>query len=248
MPRLGPFVVLAFLAAPSCAGDAEFSTRYAPNFPHARHTISVLGVFKDGSMSSDAWDQIGPRLSTPFGATCTTAYGALVGSNQGLSSAIDDYVRANGIGDDLLEQLAPAATGDLILVVMLAGRPGSKPAGTTDTSGVSGGVPSTAGGRSRGGMMGGAGGTGGGGATMGNRARQRVIIDGAAFEMSASLYSVSMHQSVGIVSLQYSGPTVDDAVARMAARLGIEIPASTCGGWNLSVPIDEHRIRGMVEQ
>src|SRR5580704_1916174 len=86
-------------ATVGCSDYAQINARFAPDFVQGRHTVSVLGVFKDGQMSADAWESIGARLSAPFGGTCETGYGQLVTSNQAASAAIDDYVRANGPGD-----------------------------------------------------------------------------------------------------------------------------------------------------
>jgi len=77
--------------------------------------------------------------------------------------------------------------------------------------------------------------------------RPRALADGASFEMSASLFSVRDHRSVGLVSMQYSGPSVDDAVSKLAAKLGVELPGSTCSGWNWGAQVDEHRIRELSE-
>ncbi|HEY6458588.1 MAG TPA: hypothetical protein VIY73_00515, partial [Polyangiaceae bacterium] len=121
-------LALALLGTlPGCADEAQFTSRFASDFVHGRHAVSVLGVFKDGQMSNDAWESIGSQLSAPFGTTCQTGYGQLVTSNPPLSAAIEDYVRANGPGDELLEQLAPAATGDLVVVFTVAGHVGPKP-------------------------------------------------------------------------------------------------------------------------
>jgi hypothetical protein len=90
------------------------------------------------------------------------------------------------------------------------------------------------------------GGPGGSRAT-GAMRRPRALQDGASFEMSASLFSVSGHKSVGMVAMSYSGPSVDDAVRRMAEKLGAELPGTTCGGWNWGVQVDDHRIRDLVE-
>ncbi|MGH7296169.1 MAG: hypothetical protein ACRELB_14605, partial [Polyangiaceae bacterium] len=103
MPRLTAVLALASLAVlastSACSDYAQISTRFAPDFVKGRHAVSVLGIFKDGQMSSDAWESIGAQLSAPFGATCTAGYGQLATASPGLSSAVDDYVRANGPGD-----------------------------------------------------------------------------------------------------------------------------------------------------
>ena len=144
MSPLPRFLVLApalSCALCACSGDAQLSSRFASDFAHAPHTLAVLGVYKDGRMSSEAWEAVGPGLSRPFGATCDTGFAQLEAKNQPLSGAIDDYTRANGVGDDLLEQLAPAAQGDLILVVTVAGHVGTKGPNLPDTSTMSSGTP-----------------------------------------------------------------------------------------------------------
>lgn len=241
LPPLLP--VLALLS--SCSDDAQFTSRFASDFVHGRHSVSVLGVFRDGQMSSESWEVIGPKLSAPFGTTCDTAFGALVTSNPPLSSAIDDYVRANGPGDELLAQLAPAATGDVIVVFTVAGHVGPKPASSADTSAVqsqgsSANSPMGAGGgKYRGMRPGGMGGT---------RGMQRTATT-AALEMSASFYSVSEKRSVGLVAMQYDGASLDEAFQRMAAKITNAVPGSTCGGWDWKTrPVpDDHRIRDLIE-
>jgi hypothetical protein len=249
MSRLRPpaaallFALLAVCAG--CGSSASFTTRYASDFVHTPHTISVLGVYKDGRMNPDVWEQIGPGLCAPFGAACGPAYDTLISSNPNLSAAIDDYARANGIGDDLIDQLAPAATGDLIMVVTVAGRVGAKNSGLPDSSSVAGGPPSSIGSKyNRGGGSGMSRPTG---TSPGSR-RPRALADGAEFEMSASLFSVKQHRSVGMVAMEYSGPSVEDAVQRLAERLGVEIPGSKCGGWNWGVQVDDQHIRALIER
>lgn len=239
---------LALLSSGGCSDAAQFNTRYAPTFTHAPHTVSLLGVYKDGRMNSDVWEQIGPGLTAPLGGKCDAGYDTLVTKNPELSTAIDDYARANGIGDELLEQLAPAATGDLIMVVTVAGRVGQKDQDLPDTSAVAGGSPTMTGSKYRGtGGMGGAGGMGNTRGPTGAMRRPRALADGASFEMSASLFSIKEHRSVGLVSMGYSGPSVDDAVSRLAARLGVELPGSSCAGWDWSAKVDGQRIRELVD-
>lgn len=229
-------VSLVFVA---CSDEAQFTTRFASDFAHANHAVSVLGVFRDGRMSSDAWDVVGPPLSAPFGKTCETAYGALIGTTPGLSSAIDDYVRANGPGDDLLEQLAPAATGDLILVFTIAGHIVSRTA-PTDSGAVSTGAPgaSMSGGKYRGPHQ--AGGTG--------RGMPTGTSTNAALEVSVSIYSVATHRSVGLIALGYDGVSLTEALSRMANRLGLALPQSRCAGWDWGKgAVNEAKLRELIE-
>jgi hypothetical protein len=239
MPCRPSYVLVAALVlCPACKGEAQFTTRFASDFAPGRHTVSVMGVFKDGQMSSEAWDGIGAKLSAPFGATCDTAYGHLVTSDQAVSSAIDDYVRANGPGDELLEQLSPAATGDVIAVFTVAGHVNNEKPPPPNASSVSSGAPAVGSGGPRGRGMGSAPGP------MEHGLPQSAT---AALEVSVSLFSVPEKRSVGVVTLQYDGASLDEALQRFAARLGAALPGATCAGWNWKVQLDDKRIRALIE-
>ena len=234
----------ALLSLPSaCSDEAQFTSRFASDFSPSRHTVSVLGVFKDGQMSTEAWESLGAKLSSPFGATCDTAYAALVtASNQPLSAAIDDYVRANGPGDELLEQLAPAASGDLIAIFSVAGHVAGKAAPPPDTSNIQQSSPMTGagGGKYRGARPGG---------VNGGRGMPKAPAI-ASFEVSVSFYSVSEKKAVGMLALQYEGTSQDDALQRMAQRLGLPtfLPSARCAGWDWKAKVDDQRIRALIEQ
>jgi hypothetical protein len=208
--------------------------------------VSVLGVYKDGQMSSDAWSALGPVVSPALGArTCEPGYGsAPVGTSDGvLSLAIEDYARANGPTDDLLGQLAPAAKGDLIVVFTFAGRlptptpPDLEGAGATS-------APTTG---ARGPMVGG-GGAGGAGRGIRGMSSRKQPADTNVLDISASLYSVAQARSVALVSMEYSGGSVEDAVKRFAAKLARDVPASTCTGWDWKAArVDAARIRASID-
>jgi hypothetical protein len=238
-----PFVAVAlavFLLPSACSDDAQFTTRFASDFSPTRHTVSVLGIFEDGQMSNDAWESLGAKLSAPFSKTCDTAYADLVAQNQPLSAAIDDYVRANGPGDELLEQLAPAATGDLIAVFSVAGHVAGKAAPPPDTTAVQQSSPMTGagGGKYRGSRPGG---------VNGGRGMPKAPAI-ASFEVSVSFYSVSQKKAVGLVALQYEGTSQDEALQRMAQKLGLALPSASCAGWDWKTKVDDQRIRALIEQ
>jgi hypothetical protein len=240
-------LVLACAAVPvaSCSDPyAHFTTRFASDFAPAPHTLSVFGIFRDGRMSNDTWDELGPALSGAFASgACQAAYSDdLVEKNQPLSSAVDDYVRANGVSDELLDVLAPAATGDLVLVYTIAGRVGAGPDGGMINTGAMPmqspnaaavrnpryrGVPPTPG-AGYGSMR-----------SFGGNAN--------ALEVSASLYSVSLHRSVALVEMSYLGSSLDDALAQLTTKLRASFPGSTCGAWNWSVKVDDQKVRALVE-
>ncbi len=224
--------------------DTQFSVRYAPTFkqrdPKAS-TVSILGVFREGRMSPETWDDIGPRISSAFGKPlCATGYDSkLLADKSSLAAEIDDYTRENGVTDDLLGQLAPAATGDTVLVVTVAGRPvTSRPTGQA-----SGAAPPPTPGRAMGRGRGGAGPMSGNPTSMGLSG-----VDRNAFEMSASLYSPSEHRSVALLTMGYSGQSGAEALRRFVEKLRTTFPNAGCVGWKMDAQIDEKKIHELRTQ
>src|SRR5207244_3335524 len=119
---------------------------------------------------------------------CEVAYGdKLLTTAPGLSSAVDDYARANGVTDDLLDRLAPMAKGDTIMILTIAGRP-PQPIGDKGAQ-VSSPAPSQP-------MMRGRRGLAGGMPSGSSETLPRT--DNNVFEMSASLFSIRLHRSVAM--------------------------------------------------
>lgn len=234
--RVLALVALAFGSA-GCMGDAQFTTRFASDYEQGRHVVSVLGVYRDGRMSSDAWGSIGPKISAALGAqSCNIAYAEpLVSTNGPLWSAIDDYARASGPTDELLMQLAPAAKGNLILVLTLAGKYPVPVAGPLAEE------AAAASGASGAGRMGG---PQGGGPPPSSRRKHP---EGNALDLSASLYSVAQRRSVALVALKYTGTSASEAIALFSSRLAEELRGTTCAGWSWDVPIDAAHIRQMID-
>jgi hypothetical protein len=228
---------LAFAAAvASCAPVVRFDTNVAPDFKAGLHSVSVFGVYKDGQMSSESWGAIGPRISAALGshgaAPCEEGYAsALSAGGGGLVAAIDDYARANGPTDELVALLAPAAKGDLVLTLTVAGRPPvpEKASAVDDPSsrsqmGQQPGRPSKAGAHAHG------------------------PVDTNALDIAASFFSVSQKRSVAEVAMEYTGETVDDALARFASKLAATVPSATCAGWNWNSQIDAEHVRQKLSE
>ena len=230
----------AFLALAACAeGDVQFDVKYAPTFQKGG-TVSVLGVFREGRMSPETWEDIGPRFSAAFGkGLCPVAYDAkLVTSKPEVADAVDEYARANGVTDDLITELAPAASGDTVLVITVAGRPLSPAHG----DGGSPGGPTSAPIASQRGMG------RRGSSTMGGGGMARMAVDRNAFEMSASLFSVQEHRSIAMVSMGYSGQSGAEALQKFVAKVRESFPGLSCVGWHLDTPIDEKKIREITRE
>ncbi len=228
-----------------CFNEYNYRTEFTPGFVPGRHRVSILGVFRDGRMDFESWDELAPALSTAFDARkCPAGYRAeFVADHGALSAAIDDVARSDGLGDDLLAQLSPAAAGDLIIVFTIAGRVEKAHIDIRNAQAPQGG----------GGMTGGQGGAGGAAGALGARipmaqGHKQGSVSYAALDLSATLFSVSLHSTVGVVDLEYTGENAKDAVAQFAAKVRATIPGSTCDDWNWSVPIDEHRVRELVQQ
>jgi hypothetical protein len=214
--------------AVACRSPSQFATNFAPDFQLTHHKVSVFGVYKDGQMSSDAWGGLAPRIEPLLGgAPCDVAYDSkLVMSNAALASAIADYARESGPGDDLLAQMRPAAQGDLIVVFTASGRLPVEAKTTVNDP-----TPPAAG-------MGGK-----GFATISSKPKGGE--DKSVLQLSASFFSVSQGHSVGLVQLLYSGESVDEAMAQFAAKVSQALPGGTCSGWNWSAQIDPERIRAL---
>jgi hypothetical protein len=243
MSRLLHVPIGLLLLAAGCGHEAVYATTFAPDFSPAHHTVSVLGVYKDGRMSSEAWDAIGARVSRSLGAArCEAAYAESATSpNHALWSAIDEYTLANGPTDDLLAKIASAARGDLVLVVIVAGKvpiPEKVKIQDENQNRRSAGNLGPKGG------MGGAGGGGGLSRNSGPMFRPPAApaqVD--RLDLSASLFSVPKAASVALVALEYSGESVDEAIAGFTAKLASALPGATCAGWNWDAKIDPDAIR-----
>jgi hypothetical protein len=237
---------VAFLAASlvtfssACSPDeTQFAVKYAPEFSRGT-TVSVFGLYKDGRLNSEAWDEAGVKLSHALGSDgCPTAYGAkLELTNADLSGAVDDYTRANGVTDDLMDAFAPSAAGDTVLVFTVAGhvRQGGHDGGPSIDPQAASQTPSSMGsGRRFGGGMAGTG-------INGSGMRMYTPTDRNAFEMSASLFSPKAHRSVAMVAMTYTGSSMDEAMAQFVEKLRTALPGSHCLGWN-AVALDAEKVR-----
>jgi hypothetical protein len=235
--HIAALAVLAIVPC-ACIPEANFNTRFAPGFTPARHAVSVFGVYKDGQMSEGAWDSLAPRISPALGsAKCSAGYvdGSSAGNDQTLWSAVDEYTRSNGPTDDLLTELAPAAQGDLVLVLTVAGRVPQEEKRAPEEP------------QKQPGMMGA---QGRGGSLSGMHAATPTFHDRVgpagsqdALELAALLYSVKEKKSVAQMSLVYTGHSLDDAMAKFTARLRETLPAASCSGWTWDGKVDLERVR-----
>lgn len=229
--------LLAALLSPvfGCTGTT-FDVQASQGWPRSNHLISTFGVKRDGLMMKEGWRALGPEMSAPFGAQqCAVVYEtqSLAGEPD-LGPALDEYIRAHGVTDQLLTPFAAAALGDSILFIEIYGSPQYK----GDS-----GPPSAAsmGGRGRvGGLQGGAfgGALSQGGSTTGSDAM-------TGFGIYAVIYSVADKKSVAELRMHYAGKRIDNAIQLFNARFEKEFPGAHCRAWSLPGKLDVQAIKNL---
>jgi hypothetical protein len=229
--------VLVLLGLAGCS-EQSFKIEYAPSFSRSARHISVFGVKRDGLLSQDGWAALGPEQPAPFdGKSCDLAYAqGSFSQRPDLEDALSEYVRTNGVTDELLALIAPAAKGDTIMLVTSAGR--VRQAEDRNSS-AQASAPFSGGGR--GGRRHGRGRTASGSSSNSSSSED-------PFTVSATFFSVAEHRSVGFVELTYSGQRMDEALDEFRTKLEAEFPGSTCSGWDWSAKIDEAGIHSLKEQ
>jgi hypothetical protein len=225
--------LIAVLAASACADEA-FTVQYAADYVHAPAVVSFFGVYQDGRVNSEAWDQFGVRMAHSFvGAPCEVFYGnELTAQNPELAGAIDSVARADGVSDDLLDKISPMAKGDLIVVLAISGHP-PQPLGD---AGAAAAPPPV---RSYGGRH---------GRHYGGSSSSEPTTDQNVFELAATMYSVKAKHSVAVVAMSYTGSSVADALAKFTAKLSAETAGSRCVGWSFDKPVDVDAIRNLPSE
>lgn len=236
----------AATALAGCTTTEHWESKVASGFRTAGHTVSVLGVYRDGEMSGQAWESMRPRLEPRLGgARCPIVRNdPLAGVGGPVAAAVEEYTRANGPTDDLLAQLGPAAEGDLILVLVQAGNlPVLEKAPSVAAAANAPAQP-----------QGGGGAGGGGPGGMGGQARAFSALPALrrgdrprdVLQFSAYVFSVAEARSVALVNLQYTGEDEEEAARDFAARVGDLLPAATCKGWNWQADVDPEKIRKLA--
>jgi len=241
--NLSSILLTAILATcAGCAPTTEFATKYASDFRRDGRTVSVFGVYKDGRMNAEAWSYAAPLFSTALGGgPCESLYGdVLLPNDRSVAEAVDDDARADGVTDALLDLLAPAATGEAVLVVTIAGRlPTTRAPNMSSPASASAPSPNPRGLGQRG-----AGGVSGGGLSPVASGGPRVSYGSQdALEVSAALFSVREHRTVARVVMTYTGKNADEAMASFIVKLRAELPGMKCQPWNREVHVDADRVR-----
>jgi len=220
---LYPASMLLAGALTGCWGKAAMSVQYANGFAPAQHKISIFGVYKDGRMNTEAWGGVAPGVTKALGGKyCEPGYGtATFPADRDVTKAIDEYATSNGPTDDLLGQIAPAAAGDLVLVLTIAGRlPVPVKVSVQDKPQQSG--------------------AGGGYGARGHKSKDYDLNE---LQLAAQVFSVAEQRTVAVVNLDYTGDSIDEAMSKFAAQIGASLPGSECAGWRADAKLDADKIR-----
>ena len=220
----------------ACAAD-PFVAKYEPGLERSKQHISVFAIKRDGLLNRSGWAALGPDATVPFSdEPCDVGYGdAMFAAVPEVAEAVDDYVRENGVTDELLDQIAPAAKGDLIMILTLAGHPLAKTEKSESSSYSPSAGPSGRGGR-RGNRR-----------SSATNSRGEESSNGETFEAAAAFFSVRERRAVATATLRSSGTNTDQALAQFTNRLEHTFPGSTCSGWDWSVHLDDTKIRKLSE-
>jgi hypothetical protein len=261
-------LVASTLAACATTDEGQPQAAIAPAPDAAKPgSVSVFGIFRNGRMSPEAWEDFGKILSTPFSeGICQAAYDVVfTDANPELAAAIDDYAKENGVSDELLAKFAPLAKGDSIVLIAIDGQLPKSAAASTEKPTKPAQNPSSSGqgnyggsGAGQGGGPGGGRGMGRGGGGMGrggmggrrpqSASTEHAKPDKGSWELTAYFYSVRLHQVTRQVDLTQQGQDIDGDLKLFVAKLGTEIPDVPCRGWDRSVKIDSDSIRKLAEE
>ncbi len=168
-------------------------------------------------MHSDAWSSFAPEVSAALhrSSACPVAYGtALELENADVFAAIAQHVKLDGIGDDLLSMVAPAAQGDFILAFQVFGELES--ARRRPVLVAHGGSGSGSSGRP----------------TVSDAPTRLVSPTRPALEISAIVFSVRLRRTVADLTMKYAGSSMNDAIQQFARKLALTFPAAVCGEWD----------------
>lgn len=248
---LGVLAALVFLCSTGCHGDTDFDVKQANDFaPSGRISVSVLGVMKDGLMSQETWESLGPKLSPALRSPkCDTRYdSAFVAENKGVASAVEDYTRANGVTEPLLTAFSTSAEGDVMMVLSVSGRASADTAPVSPGGGAQMPGLAPASGRQGGGTGNGYGGGFGNSSSpaspgFGRTSPSTPSTSTSVFEIAATFYSVREKKPVAQLSMKYTGPREEDAISRFAAKLHAYLPNATCVGFKKDSDLTEERVR-----
>jgi hypothetical protein len=170
----------------------------------------------------------GARLAAQLGTCAPLFEDALQDADPALYERLDRTSKQEGLGSELLVEVAPRARGGFVWSMQLSGRrptdeaPRSLNWGGRNGTGVQNGRHSPS--------------NRGGGANFGTPTPRTPPPDDAAFTIETLVVPVGGKEPALTLSLRYSGTTLEDAFDQLAKRLVAELPGASCAGWSGTRP------------
>jgi len=193
----------------SCGG-VQFEVTHGPDFAGWPRTVSIFGVYKDGRMSLEGWNDLGRPFSSALGKDlCDALYSQeLRAADPRLAMSIDEATQNEGISEAILDKLGAFAEGEAIVVVSMRTRGGRRPLRASASANVA-------------------------------RRRDVPVspIDGdGEIHLAATLYSPSQHVPIGRVDMTYPGSNTDEAVQKFVVKVRETLGGTVCKGWKVGAP------------
>src|SRR5262249_32666044 len=93
-------IAILFVVVAACGSrQAEFRVRSARGTRTSGASVSVLGVYRDGALELDTWDEVGAGFG---GGRCKGGFGeAFRAAKPDLAQSVDELARNEGVGDAL---------------------------------------------------------------------------------------------------------------------------------------------------
>jgi hypothetical protein len=223
-------LVAGLLLMPGCADRTATEAAYEPQYAGAPHaTASVVGVYRDGVMSEREWSAMAADVARATrSGRCDGAYGGVwAQTSPQFETELNEAVESLGVSDDWLDHVAPAARGDLVLVIAERSQ---GPEGTVE-------APAAAAGQTqRSPELG----KGKGALLMLPVLALALLVAQAVpdqgppeptLDMLGILYSRVARHTVAALHLHYVGASASEAHRMFAEKLAAEWPDLRCAGW-----------------
>lgn len=210
------FLTIAFplqlISCGSASSESTFFVKHAPVFSRAR-TVSVFGAIHHGGASKSAWGSVAPAFADAMGATyCEAGFvEQLRDTNADAFLAIEQEIELGQVKEELLQSVAPAASGESILTIQIFGRVRNA---NVDTRRI---------------LV-----AHGGGSEPRSDTATALASPPPTLDISATLFSKHQRRTVGLLSMTYSGASLDEALHEFVKKLHSMMPNFVCRGWNWS--------------
>ena len=220
MTTLMKFASVQGLAAtlfllPACsAAPPTFRVEGAENVGEQAGAFSLLGVYRSGRLVEEEWRLLQAGVSSAWGGrTCVPGYsGAYRSEATAQLEVLDSLIEKEGVTEEILQMLAPAAESDFIVVIEIYGEPPRGGVATENEGPIEvahGSAPMTT-----------------------DAPSPMVDSPRRGMEMSADVFSTKTGQTVAVLEMNYKGSSETEAFRMFSDALLKHFPGKTCASWD----------------